>query len=76
MRQYNRQDKQTGDGVRLVFLPSKSPWRHPIEPQWLHGKRKVVEPAHLLTTAELADRVSAVYDCVHELHLITPKKAA
>jgi hypothetical protein len=42
----------------------------------LHGKRKVVEPDHVLTAAELADRVSAVYGCVHELHLITPKKAA
>src|SRR5919197_6429076 len=78
VHQYNRQVKQAGHGVRLLmcFLPSKSPWLNPIEPKWLHGKRKVVEPARLLTAAELADRVCAIYGCVHEPHLITPKKAA
>jgi hypothetical protein len=60
----------------MCFLPSKSPWLNPIEPKWLHGKRKVVEPDRLLTAAELADRVCAVYGCVHEPHLSTPKKAA
>jgi transposase len=61
VRQYNRQGKQAGHGVRLLlcFLPSKSPWLNPIEPKWLHGKRKVGEPARLLTAAELADRVCA-----------------
>ena len=62
IRGHNYQVKQTGHGVRLsaCFLPSKSPWLHPIEPKWLHGKRKVVEPDGLLTAAELADRVCAV----------------
>ena len=38
-------------GVRIVpcFLPTKSPWLNPIEPKWAHGKRRVVEPARLLT---------------------------
>jgi hypothetical protein len=78
VHQYNRQVKQAGHGVRLLmcFLPSKSPWLNPIEPKWLHGKRKVVEPDRLLTAAELADRVCAIYGCIHEPHLITPKKAA
>jgi transposase len=78
VHQYNRQVKQVGHGVRLLmcFLPSKSPWLNPIEPKWLHGKRKVVEPDRLLTAAELADRVCAIYGCIHEPHLITPKKAA
>src|SRR5919109_2696268 len=51
VHQYNRQVKQAGHGVRLLmcFLPSKSPWLNPIEPKWLHGKRKAVEPARLLT---------------------------
>jgi transposase len=33
-------------GVRIVpcLLPTKSPWLNPIEPKWIHGKRKVVEP--------------------------------
>jgi transposase len=77
LRQHNRQVKKTGCGARLVacFLPSKSPWLNPIEPKWLHGKRKVAEPDRLLSAAELADRVCAVYDCPHEPHLVTPKKA-
>jgi hypothetical protein len=29
----------------LTLLPKmKSPWLNPIEPKWVHGKRKVVEP--------------------------------
>jgi transposase len=77
LRQHNRQVKQTGQGVRVLacYLPTKSPWLNPIEPKWLHGKRKVVEPDRLLTAAELADRVCAVYGCPHEPHLVTPKKA-
>ena len=76
VRAHNRQVKRTGHGVRLIvcYLPIKSPWLNPIEPKWLHGKRKVLEPDRLLATAELADRVCAVYGCPHEPHLIQPKK--
>ena len=76
VRRHNRQVKQAGYGVRLIvcYLPIKSPWLNPIEPKWLHGKRKVLEPDRLLATAELADRVCAVYGCPHEPHLIQPKK--
>jgi len=76
VRAHNRQVKRTGHGVRLLvcYLPIKSPWLNPIEPKWLHGKRKVLEPDRLLATAELADRVCAVYGCSHEPHLIQPKK--
>ena len=78
VRQYNRQVKQAGHSVLLLmcFLPNKSPWLNPIEPKWLHGKRTAVEPARLLTTAELADHICTVYGCVHEPHLVTPKNAA
>jgi DDE superfamily endonuclease len=77
VRQHNRQVKQGGHSVRIVsaLLPSKSPWLNPIAPKWLHGKRKVMEPDRLLTTAELVERVCAVYGCPHEPHLVTPKKA-
>jgi transposase len=73
---HNQQVKRSGHGVRLIlsFLPSKSPWLNPIEPKWLHGKRKVLEPDRLLAAADLADRVCAVYGCPHEPHLIQPKK--
>jgi transposase len=71
IREHNRQVKQTGSGVRIVnqYLPIKSPWLNPIEPKWVHGKRKVVEPDGLLSAQELADRVCAVFGCAHEPHL-------
>jgi hypothetical protein len=77
VRQHKRHVKQCGQGVRLssALLPSKSPWLTPIEPQWLPGKRKVMEPEQLLTTAARVARVCAVYGCPHEPHLVTPKKA-
>jgi hypothetical protein len=74
LRAHNRQVKQTGQGVRLLpcLLPSKSPWRNPIEPKWLSGKEKIVEPTRTLIATALAERVCAVYGCAHEPHLITP----
>ena len=68
---HNRAVKETGVGVRIVscFLPSKSPWLNPIEPKWMHGKRRIVEPARLLTADEIAERVCASFGCVHEPHL-------
>jgi hypothetical protein len=76
VRQHNRQVKQTGQGVRLVIcaLPVKSPWLNPIEPHWVHGKRKVVEPDRLLSAQELAERVCAHFHCDREPHLTIPEK--
>lgn len=78
VRAHNRAVKATGRGVRIVscFLPTKSPWLNPIEPKWLHGKRRVAEPARLLTARELADRVCAAFACPHHDHLVSPEKAA
>ena len=47
---HNRQVKASERGVRIVPcpLPIKSPWLKAIEPQWIHSKRKVVEPDRLL----------------------------
>jgi transposase len=74
LRAYNRQVKQSGHGVRLLVscLPVKSPWLNPIEPKWLHSKKRVAEPDRLLPTAELADRVCATFDCLHHAHLVSP----
>ncbi len=47
-----------------------------LEPKWVHGKRKVVEPARLLPARELAERVCAAFDCAYEPHLAVPKKVA
>lgn len=76
IRAHNRQVKVTGQGVRLLVcpLPVKSPWLNPIEPKWLHGKRRVVEPERTLSAQELADRVCATFDCTHEEHLSIPEK--
>jgi hypothetical protein len=75
---HNREVKRTGTGIRIVAcrLPSKSPWLNPIEPRWTHGKRRVVEPARLLTAEELIERVYDAYDCPHRPLLPMPQKAA
>jgi DDE superfamily endonuclease len=58
----NRHAKQEGGGRVIVCrVPSKSPWLNPIEPQWVQGKRAVVAPARVLSTAELMPRVCAYY---------------
>ncbi|MHB8576122.1 MAG: transposase [Dehalococcoidia bacterium] len=63
LRQHNHAVKRAGCGVRIVpcFLPSKSPWLNPIEPHWVHGKRRVAEPSRLLTADELEDRICAAF---------------
>jgi hypothetical protein len=75
---HNREVKDGGRGVRIVpcLLPTKSPWLNAIEPQWIHGKRKVVEPERLLGAYELADRVCGVFGCTHEPHLSIPQEVA
>ena len=73
---HNQHVRARGTGVRIVPcpLPIKSPWLNPIEPKWVHGKRKVVEPTRLLPAHELAERVCAAFDCSYEPHLTLPKK--
>jgi hypothetical protein len=64
--------------VRIVpcFLPKKSPWLSAIEPKWVHGKRKVVEPDLVLAAYERAERVCEVFGCIHEPHLSIPQEVA
>jgi hypothetical protein len=75
IHEHNRQTKQCAQGVRILlcFLPVKSPWLNPIEPKWVHSKRKVLEPDQTLSSQELADRVCAVFSCSHEPHLVLPE---
>jgi DDE superfamily endonuclease len=77
---HNREVKESGSeaGVRIVscLLPKQSPWLNAIEPKWVHGKRKVVEPDGLLGAYELADRVCRVFGCPHYGHLSVPRKVA
>jgi transposase len=78
IRAHNRRVKWSGRGVRSItcYLPIKSPWLNPIEPKWAHGKRRVVEPARLLSADELIDRVCAAFDCHRHPALAIPAKAA
>jgi transposase len=76
IEEHNRAVKKSGRGVHIVpcLLPKKSPWLNPIEPRWIHGKRKVVEPVRLLGAEELADRVCKVFGCFYEPHLSIPQE--
>lgn len=78
LRTHNQRVKRTGKGVRILscLLPSRSPGLNPIEPKWMHGKRRVHEPDRLLTAAEVAERACAALDCPYEEHLTLPKKVA
>jgi transposase len=72
VRQHNHQVKaKQVSGVRIVlcFLPSKSPWLNPIEPKWVHGKRRVLEAKRVLTADELERRVCATFNCPKQDHL-------
>jgi len=77
---HNREVKKSGSeaGVRIVscLLPKQSPWLNAIEPKWVHGKRKVVEPDRLLGAYELADRVCGIFGCPHYEHLSVPQEVA
>jgi hypothetical protein len=72
IRKHNRGVKREGHGVRLLTcqLPVTAPWLNPIEPKWVHGKRAVVEPARLLSAAELEARVCTYFGCHPHEHLM------
>jgi transposase len=70
IRGHNRAVKRGEATVRIIAccLPTKSPWLNPIEAKWMHGKRRIVEPARLLTADAIAERVCACFGCAHEPH--------
>jgi len=77
LRAHNRAAHRSS-GVKIIpcWLPTKSPWLNPIEPTWAHGKRRVVEPARLLTAAELEARVYAALGAAPTHHLVMPQAVA
>lgn len=77
IRAHNRQVKREGHGVRIITcrLPVKAPWLNPIEPKWVHGKRAVVEPARLLSVAELEERICTYFGIHLQDHLIAQPAA-
>jgi len=63
LRAYNRLAKQYGEPRLLThLLPVKSPWLNPIEPRWLHAKRKICEPDAPLTPQTLRQRICAHFN--------------
>lgn len=75
---HNQRVKQYGKGVRIVEcpLPSRSPWLNPIEPKWIHSKRRVAEADGLLSARELAQRVCEDFGCEYEQHLAITEKVS
>jgi transposase len=75
IRAHNRQVKASGQGVRILALrlPSHSPWLNPIEPKWMHGKRRVLEAGRVLTAEELRSRICAAYGSRYEQHVCIPQ---
>ena len=75
--EHNRRVHREG-GVRIVpcRLPLKSPWLNPIEPKWVHGKRRITEPARLLSAREVEDRVCQALHCPLTDHLALPQEVA
>ena len=78
LHQHNQPVKQAGQGVRLLVcpLPVKSPWLNPIEPKWVHGKRRIAQADRLLSADELVERVCATFDCPFEDPLSIPEKVS
>jgi transposase len=78
IREHNRHVKDSGQGVRILVcrLPVKSPWLNPIEPVWMHSKRRVIEPNRTLSALELAERICTVCRCTHEDHLSVPENVS
>lgn len=77
LRTHNQRAHREG-GVRIVpcWLPTKSPWLNPIEPKWVHGKRRILEPARLLSAREVEERVYAAFGCPVCDHLAIPQEVA
>jgi hypothetical protein len=77
-QEHNRWVKGAGKGVRILscLLPIRSPWLNPIEPRWVHAKRKAVEADRLLAAGELAQRVCKQFGCQYEPHLAIPEKVS
>jgi hypothetical protein len=48
----------------------------PIEPQWVHARRNMVEQDGLLSARQLAERVYAYFGCSYEAHLVILEKTA
>jgi hypothetical protein len=71
---HHRQVSRAGAGCRIRVCPRpiKPPWRNPIEPTWVHGKRAIVEPDRTLTADEVRQRACDYYGCKPQPLLAKP----
>ena len=78
IREPNHQVRWEQMGVRMVVcpLPIISPWLNPLQPHCVYGERGVVEADAILPAWELAERVCAYVQCVHEPHFAVPEHVA
>ncbi len=78
IRSHNRAVQRGEATVRLLIgrLPVKSPWLNPIEPKWVHGKRRACAPDRTLTARETAERACAALGSPYEDHLALPQQVA
>lgn len=76
IRTHNQHVKRERQGVRIVVcpLPTKSPWLNPIEPKWVHAKRRVAEADEVLSATVLKERIYATFGCTPEPELVIPKQ--
>jgi hypothetical protein len=59
--------------IAACRLPVRSPWRNPIAPKWVHGKRRAVSPDRTPTARETAERACAALGCAYEPRLALPR---
>jgi hypothetical protein len=71
-----QKERRRSEDRELSLLPKQSPWLNAIEPKWVPGNRKVIEPDGLLGAHELADRVCRVFGCPHYEHLSIHQEVA
>jgi hypothetical protein len=64
---------KTGCRIRVCGLPIKAPWLNPIEPEWVHGKRAIVEPGRKLAGDEVRQRACDYYGCPPQPTLPKPQ---
>jgi hypothetical protein len=64
IRRYNLNARLSGRPRLLVWaLPKRSPWLNPIEPHWLHAKKRICEPSNVdLSPHQLRQRIFQALD--------------
>jgi hypothetical protein len=77
IKEHTVRSKEKEEGYGFCPAPAhQKPVAHPIEPRWIHAKRRVMETDRLLSGRELAQRVCDDFGCAYEKHLTLTEKVA